>query len=193
MIFFDFRRERARADQDFIGVFQNDSHRVPMSFAAADSDPMPVAALDGNDVRDIQNLTRLQSGKTRRIAVLRVQQIKRFGGVFAFDGFDDAANIGFKIAAVLLADQFETDHFHAVNFGRCAAAVNLFPRFIGAILRNERHLDTVLHQLAQQIRRVNAHSRNGWEEAARNKTNAHRILDFGFWILDFHQTLQHYF
>jgi hypothetical protein len=88
-----------------------------MSFAAADADPVSVSTLNRNDVRNIYDFARLQCGESGRITVLRVQNVKRFGGVFAFDDFDDAANVRFKVAAVLFADEFKTDDFDACDGG----------------------------------------------------------------------------
>ena len=83
--------------------------------------------------------------------------MKRSGGVRAADGLDHRADVALEVAAVLLAERFETDHVHARHLGRWPPAVDFLPERIAPVLRHHRHVVPERDQFAQEVQRVDAH------------------------------------
>ena len=134
---------------------------------------MAVAALDRHDHRQAKPPAGQQRRPAGRVTVLRVQQVEGLPGVLDRDRRHHGVDVAFEVAAVLLAELFEADHAHARHSGRRAAAVDPGAEGVAAVLAHHGDVVAGPHEFAQEVRGVDAHARDGREEAAADEADPH--------------------
>ena len=102
-----------------------------------------------------------------------MQHVERLAAVLSRHGFDHGGHIALEIAGLLLPKLLHADDADAGDRGWGAAAIHLAAESVATVLAEHRHVMPGRHQLPQQVQGIDAHARNGGEEASADEANPH--------------------